>query len=120
MPNQDAYVKQLEDTVSKLEKQIENLTDMVLILRNEKFGSSSEKTPKNHLDGQLSLFNEAETYASNPEPEPIKATVKGYVRTNPKTKREELIKDLPVREVLCDIEKSQCYCGQCGDDLKAI
>lgn len=47
-----------------------------------------EKTPK-QVDGQLSLFNEVELEADTSVPEPIKKTVKGYVRTNSRTKRED-------------------------------
>lgn len=35
---------------------------MDMLFRKEKFGSSSEKTPKNQLDGPLSLFNESELH----------------------------------------------------------
>lgn len=89
-------------------------------MRKDKFGSSSEKTSRNEVEGQLSIFNEAEIEARANTEEPIKKRVDGYYRKNPRTKREELIKDLPVREVLCDILKEDCYCIQCETALKAI
>jgi len=46
MDTKDAYIKQLENTIESLKKQVDNLTEMVLILRKEKFGSSSEKIPR--------------------------------------------------------------------------
>ena len=103
MNNQDAYIEHLENTIKDLQNQVNNLTEMVMLLRKDKFGPSSEKTPK-QVDGQLSLFNEAELETDTSVLEPIKKTVKGYVRTNSRTKREELIKDLPVREILCETE----------------
>lgn len=92
---------------------------MILILRKEKFGPSSEKTPK-QVDGQLSLFNEAELEADASILEPIKKEVKGYVRTDSRKKREELIKDLPVREILCEAAPEDLYCGQCNTELKPL
>lgn len=47
MDNKDAYISHLENTIQDLQNQISNLTEIVLLLRKEKFGASSEKTPKN-------------------------------------------------------------------------
>jgi transposase len=120
MDAKDAYIEQLENTIKKLQQQVDNLTEMILLLRKGKFGPSSEKTPKNYIEGQLSLFNEAETCAASPEPEPITREAKGYTRTDARTKRVEIIKDLPVREILCEIPKDAQYCVQCGTNLKPI
>lgn len=126
MDNKDAYIKHLENTIVNLNKtinglqnQISNLTEMIVLLRKEKFGSSSEKTPK-QVEGQISLFNEAEIEADESAPEPVKKTVHGYLRNAAKTKREELIKDLPVREILCETPSDKLYCPSCLSDLKPI
>jgi transposase len=120
MDNKDAYIEHLENTIKNLQNQVNNLTEMVLLLRKEKFGSSSEKTPKKDIDEQLSIFNEVELEADASVPEPIKHEVKGYVRNDTRTKREELIKDLPVREILCESAPEDQYCLQCGTALKPI
>lgn len=120
MNTKDAYIEHLENTIKDLQIQVNNLTEMVLLLRKEKFGSSSEKTHKNDIDGQLSIFNEAELEADASAPEPISREVKGYVRTDKRTKREELIKDLPVREILCESAPEEQYCLQCDTNLKPI
>ena len=126
MDNKDAYIKHLEntivnlnETIHSLQNQISNLTEMMMLLRKEKFGSSSEKTPK-QLDGQISLFNEAEIETNETATEPVKKEVHGYTRRNPKTKREELIKDLPVREVLCESAPEDLECPRCNSRLKPI
>lgn len=119
MNAKDAYIEHLENTIKDLQSQVNNLTEMVMLLRKEKFGPSSEKTPK-QVDGQLSLFNEAEIEADASVSEPISKEVKGYVRKNPKTKREELIKDLPVREILCETAKEEQYCDHCNSPLRPI
>lgn len=118
--NKDAYIIHLEDTIKDLQNQVSNLTEIVMLLRKEKFGSSCEKTPKPEIDGQLFLFNEAEMEADASIPEPIIKDVQGYKRQNVKTKREELIKDFPVREVPCTLPDDEQYCDQCGTGLKVL
>ena len=119
MTNKDAYIEHLENTIVSLEQQVANLTEMVMLLRKDKFGPSSEKTPK-QVEGQLSLFNETEIEADATIEEPIKKTVKGYTKTSTKTKREELIKDLPVREVLCESAPEDMNCPRCNSELRPI
>ncbi len=120
MNEKDVYIEHLENTINDLQNQVKNLTEMVMILRKDKFGASSEKTPKHDVDGQLSLFNEVELEADVTMDEPITKTVNGYTRKATKTKREELIKDLPVREVLCEIPEEDRYCDNCGTPLKVL
>ena len=120
MHSKDTYIQQLENTIKSLEQQVSNLTEMVLLLRKGKFGSSSEKTPREEISGQLSLFNEAELEADPHVPEPVVKDVDGYKRRNPKTKREVLLKDLPVKEILCEIPEEDRYCGNCATTLKTI
>jgi transposase len=120
MNTKDAYIEHLENTIKDLQKQVNNLTEMVLLLRKKKFGSSSEKTPREDTDVQLSFFNEAELEADVSVPEPICHEVKGYVRTDRRTRREEIIKDLPVREILCESALEDQYCIQCDTALKPI
>lgn len=45
MDTKDSYIQHLENTIKSLERQVSNLTEMVLLLRKEKFGSSSEENP---------------------------------------------------------------------------
>lgn len=120
MDTKDAYIKRLENTISSLQKQVENLTEMIILLRKEKFGPSSEKTPKSEIDGQLSIFNEAELEYTSKHTEPVVQKVDGYYRSPARTKRAELIKDLPVREIPCDIPEEDMFCAQCGSGLKLI
>ena len=69
MNEKDAYILHLENTIKNLQNQVSSLTEMIMLLRKDKFGSSSEKTPKNQIPGQLSLFNEAEVEADASVPE---------------------------------------------------
>lgn len=117
MDAKDAYIEHLENTIKDLSNQVSNLTEMIQLLRKEKFGSSSEKT---QTEGQLSLFNEAEMEADASVPEPIVIDGKGCKRIKSKTKREELLKDLPIREFPCALADEDMFCDQCGSSLKEI
>ena len=119
MNEKDAYIEHLENTIKDLQNQVSNLTEMVLLLRKEKFGSSSEKTPK-QVDGQLSLFNEAEIEADSKSEEPVICRKGSMYHRKPKTSREALLKDLPVEEFPCVIHPDDMFCNQCGTTLKEI
>lgn len=119
MNEKDAYIKHLENTIMDLQNQVSNLTEMLLLLRKEKFGSSSEKT-SSQLEGQLSLFNEAEVEANADVSEPLIERKGCYYKKNSKTKREELLKDLPVEEFPCLVHPDDTFCKQCGSTLKEI
>ena len=54
MNEKDAYIEHLENTIKDLQDQVSNLTEMILLLRKEKFGPKSEKTPQ--VDGQSRLI----------------------------------------------------------------
>ena len=56
MNEKDAYIMHLENTIKDLQNQVSNLTEIIMLLRKDKFGSSSEKTPKNEIPGQLYLM----------------------------------------------------------------
>ncbi|OGO76542.1 MAG: hypothetical protein A2Y23_06400 [Clostridiales bacterium GWB2_37_7] len=120
MDTKDAYIAQLENTIKNLEHQVNNLTEMLILMRKQKFGSSSEKTPKTSDETQLSIFNEAELEASSNAEEPAVKRVDGYYRKNSKTKREELLKDLPVEEIVCDVPEDERFCPKCKVNLVPV
>jgi len=120
MDSKDAYIAQLENTIKSLEKQVNNLTEMVLLLRKQNFGRSSEKTPKRETDTQPNLFNEAELEALSDAPEPVEKIDGAYRKRNPKTKREEILKDLPVRDVICDVHEADRICECCRTEMVLV
>ncbi len=122
-----AYIKSLEQQntqllkqIESLTRQVENLTEMILQMRKDKFGPSSEQTKV--IDGQISfpqVFNEVEVEAKDVT-EPIKETKTGKLRANPNTKREYVLKDIPVKEVICQGTEESLVCPKCGTKLKSI
>ncbi len=117
--SQEAYIKQLENTVESLTSQIENLTETVHYLTKKLFGQSSEKT-KLDTQGQLGLFDEVEVCADSDAPEPTAKDVAGYQRKKAKTTREVLTKDLEVIEVPCTLHEDEKDCPWCNTELKPI
>ena len=121
MDNKDAYIEHLEntivnlnETINGLQNQITNLTEMIMLLRKEKFGSSSEKTTST-VEGQLSLFNEAEVEAVSNSDEPFLFRNGHVVKKADKTKREEILKDIPVMEIPCMKTCSSLFVYFCSD-----
>ena len=69
----DATITMLQSSINSLNQKIENLTELLMLMRREKYAPSSEQTPKS--DGkseQMSIFNEAEISADARIAEPIK------------------------------------------------
>ena len=120
------YISGLENTLEQKDAQLEKkdaqillLTEMLAAAQKARFGSSSEKS-KYVLDdsyNQETLFNEAEVYANEDEPEPI--IVEKHKRKAKRTK-EELAKDLPVEKVVIDIPAEQRNCNICHADIYLI
>ena len=46
MYEKDAYIMHLENTIKDQKNQISNLTEMIMLIRKDKFISSSEKNQK--------------------------------------------------------------------------
>ena len=99
------YIVMLENEIKKRDKKIDKLEveneclkrdchiylEALILSKHRIFGKSSEHK---EVEGQQSFFNEAETEYAEKTEEPVKKTVKGYTRRNPKTKRDEIIKEL--------------------------
>lgn len=75
LARRDATIAMLKSSIDKLNQQIENLTEAIMLMRRERYAPSSEQTPKSKPDGeneQMSIFNEAEVSADTRITEPIK------------------------------------------------
>ena len=108
--------KKLQEKVNKLEHNVELLTQAVLHASKQRFGASSEKTPK--IDGQCSLFGEIIDEISD---ETKVINIKEHKRpVRKKGDREKLIKALPHEVVECVLNAEEAVCKICGSDLKVI
>jgi len=105
--------------IERLEAQVEKLTEMLIIAQKARFGPSSEKGAYVLDDAYVQdmLFNEAEAYAHEEEPELV--NVDQHTR-KPRRTKEELAKTLPVVEVVIDIPEDERNCDICEGGLTSI
>jgi transposase len=68
---------------------------------------------------QLSLFNEAELESNNKAPEPTPVSISGHTRKAKRTK-EELAAELPVVEILCELDEEKRVCEECGANMRVL
>lgn len=86
-----------QEQINSLNESYEKLLEQFRIANQARFGRSSEKMDV--IDGQLSLFNEAEVTADpNAEEPTAEETVKSYKRKKQKGKRDEDLKGFPEEE----------------------
>lgn len=114
---------QLEEQSKKVETQqihIDRLMDIVSNLQKTAYGQSSEKSKYLVNDeNQLSLFNEAEVESKSHAPEPNAVTVTNYIRKAKRTK-EELVADLPVTEIICELDAEKLNCNECDGKMRVL
>lgn len=100
-------------------KQLAAFKEQIDFLTKKLFGTSSERR-MDDVEGQLHLFNEAETLQKEAVMIPgIESTVKAHTR-KAKTTLEEKIKGIPVEEILVDLREEEKICPQCNTQLKLI
>lgn len=84
----------MQEKYEELSRNLEKLSEQFLIAQNQRFGRRTEKLSQ--IDGQLSLFNEAEVTsdpeAEEPDDEEVVTVIK---KKKKKGQREEDLKDLP-------------------------
>ena len=119
-----ARISELTSQIENQNHQIDNLTEMLIQMRRDKFGPSSEKTPRVEVSDQIympQVFNEVEVEADDSTKEPCKITKENKVRAKSKgTRKELLLKDLPITEVVYQADEASRTCPRCGEPLKEI
>ena len=116
--------KLLESSKEKLKIEVECLKrdnhiylEALILSKHKTYGKSSEKT---ECDGQQSFFNEAEAEYAEKSEEPVSKTVKGYTRKNPKTKRDEIIRNIETEIIECTIPENEQVCERCKTKMRVI
>ncbi len=136
MTDQEARIEELEteiqkrdntillqqNSINELKRQVENLTEMLLQMRQDKFGSSSERTKiKDDLnDDQLCFFNEAEVEQDPKAEEPVKQDPKGRIRKKKSSRKEMIIGDIPVEVIPLKPDEKRLVCPYCDSKLKSV
>ncbi len=95
------------------------LQEQIDYLTKKLFGKSSEKR-NDDIAGQLMLFNEAEAEQTDSDPlETEFTTVEKHTRKKKSTMAEKFA-NLPVEQVLLDVDEDKRFCSECGIALEYI
>lgn len=108
-------------TVESQKLRIDQLMDIVAKLQKSMYGQSSEKRKYvlGEDNNQLSLFNEAEAELNRQAPEPDKVSISEHTRKTKRTK-EELAADVPVVEILCELDEEKLECEVCNGKMRVL
>lgn len=121
LAEKESTILALQKSINELTRQVSNLTEAILQMRHDKYGSSSEKN-LSVLSGQISFFNEIEKEAAPlVNEEPFETDSEGKVKRNGKRTRSDMITgDIPVEEVVISLKDDEMSCDICGSKLKPV
>ena len=110
---------------AELAQQVKDLSEAVALLRQQRFGSSSEKNKVGDGSEQLSfLFNEPEVYAdaagASVPREPDLTTVKEHTRKKRAVNSEVLPEDVEIELIEKRLEGDDLKCPNCGEEMEQI
>lgn len=104
----DEQIRELRETIENPQTTVASLNETIEKFRRKFFGSSSERSRRKNVEPEK-------------EEETEKVTVKSYQRDRkPKSTREELYKNLPVREVRCPMPEGKRLCPDCDTPIETI
>jgi len=127
-PEVTEYISRLENQVQEQSKTVESqkiridrLMDILAKFQKTMYGQSSEKNRYvlGEDNDQISLFNEAEAESKRHAPEPDKVSITGHVRKAKRTK-EELAANVPIVEILCELDEEKLDCEECGGKMRVL
>lgn len=111
-----AEYEEFQAQIAGLQERVAFLMQQMRLARHKQFGSSSEKSEYD----QVSLFNEAETYADEKALEPQSGEVKAHYRKKAAQSKDRLPPDLPVEVVEHTLPEEEQACPECGERLHVI
>lgn len=113
-----AKQEKLEQENSDLKEEISDLRQQLAMYKKALYGQKSERTEvvmKN--TEQLNFFDEAENEANKKVRETEQIAVEAHTR-KPKRTHDEMLRDLPVEEVVHEVEDKTC--NKCGSEMKTV
>ena len=118
----NARLASQDERISRLESQIELLTEALRLARHKRFGASSEKSEDTLVEQLSFLFNEAEVFSAKEKDEEENVTV---VAAHKRHKKHEYALDtipegIPTKQVEHRLEGEDLVCPQCGDTMTEI
>ena len=117
----NARLASQDERISRLESQIELLTEALRLARHKQFGASSEKTDESVMEQMSFLFNEAEVFSAAEKEESEGTDVAGHKRHKKHTYTLDTIPEgIPTKQVEHRLEGEDLVCPQCGDTMTEI
>ena len=113
--DQAAQITVHEQQLAERDNHIEHLKAQLRLLVARRFGAASERVV---ADGQLKLFNEAETHADDEGVETAIVTVAAHARR--RGKRQVLPESLPREEIVYELNEAERVCPHDGSVLAVI
>lgn len=110
----------LENRIKELESENHLLQEKVDFLTRKLYGRTTEQTSSLGIEGQMSLFDEAEISADPNATEPDLSEVASYRRNRFRGQKEELLKDVPHEKKLCTLAEEDRFCQECGTPLVSV
>lgn len=117
--SQNELIASLRSTVDECNSTILGLREQVEYLTGKLFGTSSEKSKT--MEGQLSLFDEAEQEAQSSSGGMGAGTVivREHTRQAKRTS-DEIFKGVPSRDEVITLSEKQKHCAECGAEMEVI
>lgn len=118
-----AEYKKQQDYISELERQNQWLLERLNVIRQKKFGSSSEHISEEAMEQLSLLFDEAEAYVSAEsakEKDVPAVEVRSYKRKKSGSVTDILPKDIEVVAVEHGLSEEERICPQCGEVMEPI
>ena len=117
--NYRAVITGLTNKATALEEENADLKQQLANLKKLVYGQKSEKTEV-ILEGgeQRSIFNEAEENANKEVREREKDVIVSKHKRKSKRTHEETFENLPVEEVLHEVEDKEC--PECGEQMETV
>lgn len=106
----------MQDQMELMNRNLENLTEQIRLANSQRFGRHSEKL--SDIEGQLSIFDEAETLCEPGSGEPVigEVLLQKQRGRRPKGKREADLSDFPTEQIyhpVTDEEADRFYGKSC-------
>ena len=138
--SKDLQLRELKDTIKELNNTVKNLNSLleaankreeehiarekelrekIDYLTKKLFGRSSEKR-NDDIEGQLSLFNEAESEMTDTDPAETEFVVVEKHTRKKKTTMADKFANLPTQKVYLDVDDDKRVCSRCGTTLERI
>ena len=118
----NARLASQDERISRLENQVELLTEALRLSRHKQFGASSEKSEDTLMEQLSFLFNEAEVFSASEKKEAESVTV---VAAHKRHKKHEYALDnipegVATKQIEHRLEGKDLVCPQCGDTMSEI